>query len=237
MSRRTTPVPPPDEALARPLRADAERNRQRIIVTARKVFAQRGLEVTLDDIAREAGLGVGTVYRRFADREALVEAIFETEIQRIIALAEEALKREDAWDGLVHLFMAIGQDFADDRGLREFFLEGAHAETRVASARDHITPAISAVIARAQEDGSLRDDIEPTDFALIQIMLGAATQHTRSVTPDLWRRYLTLILDGLRTHRDAPSPLSHRALTQGELDQSHVLTPKPSTSARQGQGS
>ncbi|MFJ8076867.1 TetR/AcrR family transcriptional regulator [Streptomyces sp. NPDC096176] len=219
MNRETAPAPPADEASARPLRADAERNRQRIIAAAQHVFAQRGLDVTLDDIANHAGVGVGTVYRRFANREELVEAIFDTEIQRITDRAEEALTHQDPWDGLVHFFTTASQDFADDRGLREVLLIGTHGKDRVAAARERLSPAIAAVIERAQRHGALRDDIEVTDFPLIQMMLGTATQLSQAVSPGLWERYLTLILDGLRTSRQVPTPLPHRALGQEEFDQ------------------
>ncbi|MEV7865822.1 helix-turn-helix domain-containing protein [Streptomyces sp. NPDC088124] len=218
MSRRTVPAPPPGDAPPRPLRADAERNRRRIIAAAQQVFARRGLDVTLDDIAHHAGVGVGTIYRRFANREELIEAIFDTEIQRVIGIAEEALTHEDPWDGLVHFFTMSSQDFADDRGLREVLMVGTHGKDRVAAARERLSPAVGAVMERAQRDGSLRGDIEVTDFPLIQIMLGAATQLTHAVSPDLWQRYLTLILDSLRTSREAPTPLPHRALSQEEFD-------------------
>ncbi|GKQ39190.1 TetR/AcrR family transcriptional regulator [Streptomyces sp. A012304] len=219
MSRRTASTAHPESPPARPLRADAERNRRRIIAAARELFARQGLDVTLDDVARHAGVGVGTAYRRFANREELIDAVFEDTLQRLIALAEQALAHEDPWEGLVQLFLATGQDFADDRGLREVLLEGTHAKVRAAAARERLTPAVSAVITRAQQAGQLRDDIEPSDFPLIQLMLGAVTQHSRNVTPELWKRYLTLILDGLRRERDHPTPLPHRALDQEEFDQ------------------
>ncbi|MGW5635001.1 TetR/AcrR family transcriptional regulator [Streptomyces sp. NPDC003832] len=217
MSRSTAPIPSPKDAPARPLRADAERNRQRIIAAAQEVFAQRGLDVTLDEIAHHAGVGVGTVYRRFGNREELIEAIFDKEIQRIIDIAEEALTHADPWAGLVHFFTAASQDFADDRGLREVLLVGTHGKQRVEAARDRLSPAVSAVIERAQRRGSLRDDIEATDFPLIQIMLGATTQFTRTLAPDLWQRYLSLLLDGLCASRKSGTPLPHRALTHEEF--------------------
>ncbi|MET7517957.1 TetR/AcrR family transcriptional regulator [Streptomyces sp. NPDC005480] len=218
MTRKTAPAPPPGDTPARPLRADAERNRQRILTAAQQVFAQRGLDVTLDDIAHHAGVGVGTIYRRFANREELVEAIFDKEIQRVIEVAEEALTFEDPWDGLVHFFTTAGQDFADDRGLREVLLVGTHGKDRVAAARERLSPAISTVMERAQQHGSLRDDIEVTDFPLIQMMLGTATQFSQTVSPGLWERYLAVILDGLRVSRQAATPLPRRALTQEEFD-------------------
>ncbi|GAA2411380.1 TetR/AcrR family transcriptional regulator [Actinomadura vinacea] len=219
MSRRTSSAAHPESPPVRPLRADAERNRQRVIAAAQELFARRGLDVTLDDIARHAGVGVGTAYRRFANREELIDAVFEGALQHLIALAEQALAHEDPWEGLVQLFLATGQDFADDRGLRQALLESTHGKDRAAAARERLTPAVSAVITRAQQAGQLRDDIEPSDFPLIQLMLGAVTQHSRNVAPELWKRYLTLILDGLRRDRDHPTPLAHPALDQDEFDQ------------------
>ncbi|MGW0791710.1 TetR/AcrR family transcriptional regulator [Streptomyces sp. NPDC002911] len=219
MSRRITAPSPSGAAPARPLRADAARNRQRLIAAAHDVFAQRGLDVTLDDIAHHAGVGVGTAYRRFANREELVEAVFESQVQDMLALAQGALTCEDPWDGLVEFFLVSAQHFAEDRGLRELLLGGAHSRSRVTATRERLTPAVGALICRAQQAGRLRDDIEPTDFPLIQVMLGAVTLHSRDVAPELWKRYLTLILDGLRHDRDSPTPLPHRALEQGEFDQ------------------
>src|SRR5690349_24529453 len=85
----------------RPLRADAERNRARILAAAAEVFADRGLDASLDDIAAAAGVGVGTVYRRFPDKDALIDALFEVKIDRARALATEALEFEDPWEGFV----------------------------------------------------------------------------------------------------------------------------------------
>jgi len=85
----------------RPLRRDAERNRQRILLAAAEVFTQRGLEATLDDVARQAGVGVGTVYRRFPDKESLVAELFADRIDAMVAVAEQALAAPDPWQALV----------------------------------------------------------------------------------------------------------------------------------------
>ncbi|WAP57790.1 TetR/AcrR family transcriptional regulator [Streptomyces sp. S465] len=220
MSRRTAPTPPVESTPGtRPLRADAERNRQRLIAAAQELFAHRGLEVTLDDIAHHAGVGVGTAYRRFANREALVEAVFEDQAQRLIAHAEQALTHADPWDGFTQFFQESARHFAANRGLREVILHGTHGRARMAALRERLTPAASALLSRAQEDGRLRDDIEATDFPLLQLMLGVITEHSREVAPELWQRYFGLILDGLRADRTAPTPLPHRALDQDEFDQ------------------
>ena len=88
---------------ARPLRADAERNRQRILGAARTLFAERGVDVSVEEIAAAAGVGIGTFYRRFPDRETLVEAVFETKMEQVVQVARDALEIEDPWDGVPHV--------------------------------------------------------------------------------------------------------------------------------------
>lgn len=197
----------------RPLRRDAERNRQRILVAAREAFAEDGLSVTLDEIARRAGVGVGTVYRRFPDKEQLIDALFEDQMTQFVALAEECMRNERPWDGLVRFFEQACASHACDRGFKEVALSGAHGRERVALARQLMFPVVSRLVARAQSDGSLRADVAPTDIPLLQVMLGTLSECTRDVEPDVWRRYLTLVLDGLRASRDEPTPLPHDALT------------------------
>lgn len=216
MSHRADPV---DSAQARPLRADAERNRLRLIAVAEDVFAERGLKVTLDDISRRAGVGVGTAYRRFADIEELVDAVFDEQVKQMVSVAEDALDHEDPWEGLVYLLHTTVRKFDDNRGLRDVVLNRAHGRNRVAAMRERLTPVVAAAIARAQQAGALREDIEVTDVPLIQLMLGAVSQQGGQSAPELWTRYLTLILDGLRPNRLQPTPLSRPALSQSEFDQ------------------
>jgi AcrR family transcriptional regulator len=197
----------------RPLRRDAERNRQRILQAAREAFAEEGLSITLDEIAQRAGVGVGTVYRRFADKEQLIEALFEDRMQEFAALADECLQADDAWEGLVRFLESATQQHACDRGFKEVALSGGHGLKRVARARQLMFPLVSRLVARAQADGSLRADIEPTDMPLLQLMLGSLSECTRNADPEVWRRYLGIITDGLRTSREAPNPLACDALT------------------------
>jgi AcrR family transcriptional regulator len=196
----------------RPLRRDAERNRQRILEVAREAFAEDGLAVTLDEIARRAGLGVGTVYRRFPDKEQLIDALFEEGIGRMVAIAEEALREEDPWNGLVGFLEAATAAHAQDRGLKEVALSGAHGLERVARARELMFPLVTRLVRRAQEQGTLRPDVEPTDLPLLQLMLGSLSECTRDVEPDAWRRFLGILTDGLRTRRDGPTPLERSGL-------------------------
>jgi AcrR family transcriptional regulator len=185
----------------RPLRADAARNRERILVAAREVFAERGLDATLDEVARQAGLGVGTVYRRFASKVDLVEALFEQAVNEIVALAEESLAMDDSWEGLVwFLEHATGMQ-AEDLGLRDVVLHGGRSEGRVSLARERIVPRVTQLVERAQRDGYLRPDFLPTDIPIIELMVSSVAVYTNAVDPELWRRYLSLVLEGMAIQR------------------------------------
>lgn len=207
----------PEHAAARPLRADAERNRQRILRAAAEVFTTRGLHTSLDEVARHAGVGVGTVYRRFPDKDALVEALFEERLQRIIALADEAWNGPDSWTALASFLEKAGEILAADRGLRELLMFATHGRDGVEHARSRMQPAVTRLVLRAQQDGQLRADIKPTDMPFVELMLTAAAQYADHIQPGIWRRYLTIILDGLRPQRDGTTPLPVPALTPDQM--------------------
>jgi AcrR family transcriptional regulator len=213
MTRDTCPV-----ATARPLRRDAELNRQRIIAAAQVVFGERGLEATLDDIAHHAGLGVGTVYRRFPSKEHLVEALFVKKFEEISELAEQALAEPDAWEGLTEFAWKSAELHAADRGLHELMLSNTFGQDKVAQAREKILPICTRLVERAQASGQLRADVRPTDFPLLQVMIGSVTDYTHDVQPGVWRRYLGLLLDGLRAEPGAPSELKAPPLDVEMLD-------------------
>ena len=200
------------------LRRDAERNRQRILVAAAEAFAEGGLGVTMDQIARRAGVGVGTVYRRFPDKELLIEALFEQRVDELVELAEDALAHEDAWAGLVRFFETFLSLQAADRGLKEVVLSTAHGQDRVRHARARIGPAVRALVERAQAQGGLRPDVSGPDIALVHFMVGAIADYTPDVEPDAWRRLLAIVLDGLRSRRDGPTPLPAPSLRDEQLD-------------------
>jgi AcrR family transcriptional regulator len=200
----------------RPLRADAARNRERVLEAARAVFAERGVEATLDDVARRAGVGVGTVYRRFADKDELLDALFHERIDELVAIAEDAAALDDPWGGLVR-FMEQGLDMhAVDRGLREVVFDGRRGGERLAAARARIAPLIVRLVARAQAAGQLRADAAVTDVPMVQLMLFGLVDATGEASPDLWRRYLAIVLDGLRARPGDETPLEVQPLA---LDQ------------------
>ena len=203
----------------RPLRRDAERNRLRILKAAQEVFAERGLDVSLDDIAAHAGLGVGTVYRRFPSKEDLVEALFTERLRDVVTAAEQASADPDAWRGLIGFLDNANALQAADRGLREVILGSRFGHEHVASLRESMQPIITELVARAQAQGRLRADVAETDIPLIAIMLSAVVDYTRHVQTDIWRRCLSLVIDGLRAGPGEMTPLRPDPLTPDEVDQ------------------
>jgi AcrR family transcriptional regulator len=202
-------------AQARPLRADAARNRERILAAAQEVFAERGLDVTLDDIAAHAGLGVGTVYRRFADREALVEALFDQKMRAKLETVQAALTvpPEQAFDVLIDILRTNCEHLARDRGLRQVMLSSVYGQDEVARCRDEMNVAAEELVRRAKATGKLRPDFEPSDIAVLLLMIGAVADFAGAVDPELWRRYFDVMVDGLRAQATPAAMLSVDAPT------------------------
>jgi AcrR family transcriptional regulator len=201
----------------RPLRKDAERNRQRILAAAGELFAEVGLAATLDAVAERAGVGVGTVYRRFPDKEALINALFEERIDRVVAIAEECSTMDDPWGALSCFFERAITLHGEDRALKEIVFSTAHGHHRVSSARDRIAPLVGAIDERAHAAGALRADFAVTDTPIIQLAITAVIEYAGDVEPDLWKRYLAVMLDGLRAGA-ARTPMAPAALEQDQLD-------------------
>lgn len=190
--------------MERPLRKDAERNRQLLLTTARELIAERGLAVTHEDIARAADVGKGTVYRRFPSQQDLVDALFAEHIDAVVALAERACAVASPWDGIsgfMHASLALQ---ADDRGLRELLRGARQGSHLVADARARITPLIAELVVRAQRAAQVTEDITPGDFELVELMVTGVMDAARTVRPELWRRALALALAGLRDGQRLP---------------------------------
>jgi len=202
----------------RPLRRDAARNRERILAAAAELFTERGLQVTLDEVARRAGVGVGTVYRRFPDKEALTDALFEERITALVDLAQQALADPDEWAGLVSFLEQAGALLSADLGLRQILMFATYGQDRVGEARSRLLPVVTQLVTRAQAAGVLRADLRPTDVPLIEMMLAAVADYARPARPEIWRRYLALIVDGLRPSRRGVTELPVAPLTPGEVE-------------------
>ncbi|MGV0872250.1 TetR/AcrR family transcriptional regulator [Mycolicibacterium sp. XJ879] len=186
------------EPTGRPLRKDAERNRARVLEAARDLFASEGLEPNLNDVARHAGVGVGTVYRRFATKDELLEAIFVDALHQLTALAQAGLKYDDSWEGFAWFVEQMCELTATDRGLREIAFSKAYGGDRVIAAQDRLGPVVAELVARAQHDGHLRPEISATDMPIISLIGGTVSQFAGHVDSSLWRRFTAILLDGMR---------------------------------------
>jgi len=215
----------PAGAGERPLRRDAERNRQRILAAAAEVLSERGLGATLDEVARAAGVGVGTVYRRFPDKDSLIEELFRDRIDALAAVAEEALAEPDPWAALVSCFEFTVSAMAGNAGLRQLLMFASHGKDGVCYARDRMRPIVTKLVERAQASGDLRPDFDPTDMKLIAFMLASVAEYAATTRPDVWRRYLAMFVDGLRPARETVSELPVPALTPEDL-QAAMLGPR-----------
>lgn len=208
----------------RSLRKDAAENRERLLAAAAELFADRGLAVTLNDIAHHAGVGVGTAYRRFANKEQVIDALFEQQMRAVGDVAQEALDDPDAWNGLLTFLERALHMRHGDRGLNEIMNNPVLGDERVQEVRDRIAPIITELVAKAKQQGVVRPDFDQTDLIFMQLGLSAIIESTRDIAPELYRRYLTMFLDGIRTDRTAFTPLPTPALT---AEQTHrVMTRK-----------
>lgn len=207
----------PEASTVRPLRRDAERNRQRILHAAAEVFTTRGLQASLDDVARHAGVGVGTVYRRFPDKESLIDALFEDRMAAMVTLATNALADPDSWAGLVSFLEGSCARMIADRGLHEILMFRAHGRGQIERGRFQMRSLVTALVNRARQDGQVRPDLRATDMLFIEFMLSAAARYAEPVKPEIWRRYLALIIDALRPERAGITPLPEPALRAHEM--------------------
>ena len=222
----------PNTEPGRPLRRDAERNRQRILDAARELVAEVGLDISHDDIARAAEVGVGTVYRRFPDKQQLIDELFDERVDQIIAIVDAAREYEDPWQGLYAFVSGNLELQASDQGLKELMLGNSRASELAQRAQRRIGPAVTELVRRAHESGQLRPDVGVEDFPLIQMMVGAVMEDARHIDPNLWRRALSLVLAGYRAGPH-PDPLPGRMASPEQIEQvlMHWRPPKRSPKA------
>jgi AcrR family transcriptional regulator len=201
-----TPSDPP----ARPLRADAQRNRDALLRAARAAFAQEGLDVALEEIARRAGVSIGTLYNRFpgADaRDALIEAVFTDRLEATVAIAQEALAQPDPWAAFAGYVTGICALQAADRGFRQVAARGMPDSAATRDLQAHGYGLVAQIMSRAQAAGALRADVTVEDMAFVVLGNSATIEATAAIAPELWRRHLGLLLDGFRAASAHPLPV------------------------------
>ena len=197
-------------------RRDARRNRDLLVAAAREVFAAYGLDAPLDEIARRAGVGNATLYRHFARRAALVDAVFHGTLDGTRLAGERARECADPWRGLTEYLETVFAGLAADRGTNDLMTTGAHASDELAALHAHNRDTVGLLLERAQRQGLVRSDVVVEDLLFHFAALGRAVPALASVSPDAWRRQLRLLLDGLRVPAPA-APLPAPPLTSGQL--------------------
>ena len=187
------------EASARELRADAQRNRERIVAAAIEVFAESGLDASTAEIAQRAGVGEATLFRRFPSKGDLIQAIVETQMESVIEIATDCLTDPDPGQGLERFLTEMVERSVADRGVLESAKDACVVSAGLADYRRRVLNLMTSLVKRAQEVGAVRSDLAGQDLGLlIGCAAGAAEFPFPGLREDLWKRYLQIILDGLR---------------------------------------
>lgn len=218
----------------RALRKDAELNREKLVAAGRELFAERGADATLNEVAAHAGVGVGTAYRRFPNKQALFDAIFEQQITELERVLRDALSNPDAWAGLVDYLERSLALQARDRGMAQI-LSGRRVRPEQHDwERDRLAPLINQLVDAAHAAGDVRPDLTGTDLVFLQIGLIAIAEaagrgaglDSRAGVEDLYRRYLWVMLDGIRTHPHQATALPVDSLTTEETHEVLARAPR-----------
>jgi AcrR family transcriptional regulator len=206
MGMASTSKTPTVEPRVRPLRADARRNRQAVLGAARERLAEDGLDGPIEDIARAAGVGVGTVYRHFPSKSALIAALVRDRFERMAERTEEALAEDDPWEAFCDLMRFCAELQIRDRALSQFVAEQPELG-RGEAVDTGLADLTAKLIAKAQRSGGMREDAVVEDVPTLLCALGAVTTHAAGTMPELnWERYVEIMLDGLRAPGSNPLP-------------------------------
>jgi AcrR family transcriptional regulator len=202
-----------ESSMTRPLRADAQRNRERILEAADEMFAAHGVDASIDEIASRAGVGVGTLYRNFPTKEALLQALFVARMQPLITAARDAAEAEDPGEAFVAFMRRLGDEFVNFKALAEVMASSGMDLSAKAEAAADLLQAGDALLRRAQQAGDVRPDVGIADVAAMMTGLGYADP---SVTSTQRSRCLALACDSLLVR--ARSLLPHRTADKAPTD-------------------
>lgn len=199
----------------RTLRKDAQRNRDLLVAAARRRYAARGLDVPLEDIAKEAGVSIGTLYNRFPTRGELVEAALAGKVANAVELAEKASTMADPWEGFAWFIEHCCELQAADRAYNELCARALPDTPEIDRLKARGHELVLRIVGNAKESGQLRADFEEGDFAFVVWSTTTIINATAATAPDAWRRHLAFLLDGLRA--GAAHPLPGKALEPDEV--------------------
>jgi AcrR family transcriptional regulator len=200
----------------RPQRSDAARNRQRVLDAAVELFAQHGVEAPIPEIARQAGVGVATVYRNFPSKQALLSALMERRVDALEQPVREALDAgSDPWSAFVDLLWQAAAAQRNDSAFRQYMSLRELCPT-VTAARTRLLDACGELMRRAQASGQLRADVTPEDVPLLLLGVSWSLCGPQTADSNLWERYLAIMIDGLRA--EGAGPLPHGPVDRRALD-------------------
>jgi AcrR family transcriptional regulator len=194
----------------RVLRRDAAENRELLLAAAARVFAAQGLGACVEEIARTAGVGIGTLYRRFPNKEALIAELVQDVLERMSALAAAATEIPDG-GGLESFLEAASSYQAEHRGcLPRLWNTAADNEALV-----QVRQTIASLLADAKRHDRVREELTSTDVTMVMWSIRGVIETTRDTAPDAWRRHLAILVAGLRP---AAEPLHHKPMTRAQVD-------------------
>ncbi len=194
----------PPTTAATSLRSDAKRNHVQLVAAARELFATAGVEASVEEISKRAGVGIGTLYRHFATKEALIDAVLEDAFREYAELVDAALADPDPWRGFCTFFERALELHAGNRGLKDVAASGEHGLARVAAIRRRLRPLTAQLVDRAQEAGTLRADFTARDVSLVLWGGHGVIERSEGSAQESWRRYLGFVLAGVGTYRSRP---------------------------------
>jgi AcrR family transcriptional regulator len=206
-----------------PKRRDAVQNHEKLLTAARVVIAERGIDAPLEEIARRADVGIATLYRNFASRDELVQALFERSMDEVDVLVSDIGGEESAWDSVVNFMDKLGMWLLADPAMPTIVTRiGIIDPDRRPAMR--FTDAMTGIVEQAKADGDLREDVTSIDVVLLATMLGSIGRYGNEYIAQ-WRRQLDIVLDGLR-----PEGAPRRPLAAGpvDLDSYHRMSPAAS---------
>jgi AcrR family transcriptional regulator len=211
-------------------RRDARRNHERLLVEARRLFAERGIDAPLDELATRAELGAGTLYRHFPTRDALVRELYDTAVAELHEFATEILSAETGWRSVELYLERLAAWVAESPYLPAVMHRMGEIEPDHKPGAEFAEP-LGGLVERAQAEGSLRPDVTGVDLSVLVDMLGSLGQYGGAYLP-FWRRQLTIVLDGLRARPDV-TPLPGAGL---DFEAFHDMThARSAQTPRQGQ--
>jgi len=197
------------------LRADAQRNLERILEAARAVFAEEGLEASVADVAQRAGVGTATIFRRFPTKDDLVAAMLERGLESVVARAQSAAEADDPAVALAEFFSGVVETFIEDRCFCEASGSDLFERPRMQELVGELMAAMDQLLRRAKAAGAIRHDIVTEDIGFLINAVGHAGLRLEQTAPGAWRRYVEIVLAGLAPQ--GRRKLTHKPPTSQQL--------------------